>query len=159
MTKINKIVYFIISMLFFIVFDWYFSGLILEELRFRIPENRFLDLIFVQNTGAAFSLLENYGLFLILFSIFAIILILHYSIKHLEKFSTFAGFWTAMLVAGIACNTYERIVFGYVRDFFKLNFVSFPVFNISDIFINIGVVAIIIIIIKNKYLKNNETNS
>ena len=70
-----------------------------------------------------------------------------------------AGFWAAMLIAGISCNMYERIVFGYVRDFFKLNFIEFPVFNISDIFINISVLAIIIIIIKNKYLKNNETNN
>ena len=79
-----------------------------------------------------------------------------YSLKNAEKFSVFAGFWAAMLVAGIGCNLYERIAFGYVRDFFKLNFIDFPVFNISDIFINIGVFAIIVIIIKNKYLKNNE---
>ena len=58
-----------------------------------------------------------------------------------------------MLVAGISCNLFERISYGYVRDFIKLNFIDFPVFNISDIFINIGVLAIIIIIIKNKYIK------
>ena len=63
-----------------------------------------------------------------------------------------------MLVSGIFCNLYERICFGYVRDFFKFNFIEFPVFNISDIFINISVLAIIVIILKNKYLKNNETN-
>ena len=61
-----------------------------------------------------------------------------------------------MLIAGISCNLYERIEFGYVRDFFKLNFIDFPVFNISDIFINISVLALIIIIIKNKYLKNEN---
>ena len=48
---------------------------------------------------------------------------------------------------------YERISLGYVRDFFKLNFIDFPVFNISDMLINIGVLALIVIIIKNKYLK------
>ena len=58
-----------------------------------------------------------------------------------------------MLVAGIGCNLYERIAFGYVRDFFKLNFINFPVFNISDVFINISVIALIVIIIKSKYLK------
>ena len=159
MTKTNKVIYFIISTIFFIAFDWYFSELILNNLRHQFSGNGIIDLIFVQNTGAAFSLLENYNTFLIIFSICAIGTILFYSIRHLEKFSTFAGFWTAMLVAGISCNMYERIAFGYVRDFFKLNFIDFPVFNISDIFINIGVIAIIIIIIKNKYLKNNETNN
>jgi signal peptidase II len=58
-----------------------------------------------------------------------------------------------MLISGIGCNLYERLHFGYVRDFIKLNFIDFPVFNISDIFINIGVIALIFIIIKNKYLK------
>ena len=45
------------------------------------------------------------------------------------------------------------VVGGYVRDFFKLNFVDFPVFNISDIFITIGVLALIVLIVKNKYLR------
>ncbi len=153
MTKINKIAYFLISIIFFIVFDLYFSSLILDTLRYEIKENPVLDLIFVQNTGAAFSILENSGAFLIGFSVVAILLIISYAIRNAEKFSTFAGFWAAMLVAGISCNLYERIAFGYVRDFFKLNFIDFPVFNISDIFINISVLALIVIIIKNKYLK------
>ena len=139
--------------MFFIMFDLFFSELILENLRFNFRPNPVLDLIFVKNTGAAFSLLEDYKSFLIVFAIIAIFIILNYTARHVEKFSTITVFWAAMLVAGIGCNLYERITFGYVRDFFKLNFVDFPVFNISDIFINIGVLAIIVIIIKNKYLK------
>lgn len=153
MTKTNKIIYFFISIIFFIIFDLYFSEIILNSLRFKNLENPVFDLIFVKNTGAAFSILENYGAFLIIFSIIAIFTVMSYMIRNSEKFSAFANFWVAMLVAGIGCNLYERIVFGYVRDFFKLKFVDFPVFNISDIFINIGVLAIIFIIIKNKYLK------
>ncbi len=156
MSKISKIIYFFITIIFFSIFDLYFSELILSSLRFRVPENPFLDLIFIKNTGAAFSILEDSRLFLILFSVIAIILILVYSLRNMAKFSTIASFWSAMLITGIGCNLYERVAFGYVRDFFKLNFIDFPVFNISDIFINIGVFAIIIIIIKNKYLKNNE---
>ena len=153
MSKTNKIVYFVISVVFFIFFDLYFSNLILESLRFKHNENSLVDLIFVQNTGAAFSILENSGVFLISFAILAILIILIYSIRNAEKFSVFAGFWAAMLVAGIGCNLYERIAFGYVRDFFKLTFIDFPVFNISDMFINISVIALIVIIIKNKYIK------
>ena len=97
--------------------------------------------------------LENFSVFLIAFSIIAILLVIAFVIRNVEKFSTFAFFWTSILISGIFCNLYERIHFGYVRDFFKLNFIEFPIFNISDIFINIGVITIIIIIIKNKYLK------
>lgn len=153
MSKANKIAYLLISIIFFIVFDLYFSNLILTNLRFNFPQNPVLDLIFVQNTGAAFSILENSQMFLIIFSFFALGLILSYAIKNAEKFSAISAFWAAMLIAGITCNLYERIAFGFVRDFIKLNFIEFPVFNISDIFINISVLAIIIIIIKNKYIK------
>lgn len=153
MTKINKIIYFIFSVLFFIVSDLYLSNMILNKLRFDFESNAVFDLIFVKNTGAAFSILEDYMAFLIAFSVIAIFTILRYLFRYLDKFSTISVFWAAMLVAGISCNLYERIAFGYVRDFFKLNFIDFPVFNISDVFINIAVLAIIIIIIKNKYLK------
>ena len=122
-----------------------------------MPSNPVFDLIFIQNTGAAFSILENSKIFLISFSAFAILAMIIYLIKHIQKASTFAIFWTSLLIAGVFCNMYERIAYGYVRDFFKLNFIDFPVFNISDIFINISVVAIVIIIITNE-INNRRTN-
>ena len=153
MSKVNKILYFFISIVFFVLFDLYFSNLILNNLRFNTSVNSILELTFVKNTGAAFSILEDYSLFLIGFAIFAILLIIHYMVKHIDKFPLFASFWASMLVAGVGCNLYERIAFGYVRDFFNLKFIDFPVFNISDIFICVSVLALIFIIVKNKYLK------
>ena len=153
MQRIGKLIYLFLSLIFFTVFDLYFSELIIKSARFNMPENPILDLTYILNSGAAFSIFENSKIFLIMFALVAIILILFYAIKNIDKFSTFSGFWAAMLIAGIGCNLYERIAFGYVRDFFKLNFIDFPVFNISDVFINIGVLAIILIIVKNKYLK------
>ena len=153
MSKLSKIIYFFVSIVFFTIFDLYISERVLSEFRFKLPENNLFDLIFVQNTGAAFSIFENSKIFLIAFSIIAIILILIYVIKNITKYSAVASFWTAMLVAGISCNLYERIAFGYVRDFIKINFVEFPNFNISDIFINLSVIALVVIFIKNNYLR------
>ncbi len=152
MSKKGKLIYFIISIIFFILFDTYFSEIILKyAANFR--GNSVFDLVFVQNTGAAFSILQDSRTFLIVFSLAAILGITAYLIKHLSKTSVITLFWAALLIAGISCNLYERITLGYVRDFFKLNFVNFPVFNISDIFINISVFAIVVIIIKNSYSK------
>ena len=122
-----------------------------------MPSNPVFDLIFIQNTGAAFSILENSKIFLISFSALSILAMIIYLIKNIQKASTFAIFWASLLIAGVFCNMYERIAYGYVRDFFKLNFIDFPVFNISDIFINISVVAIVIIIITNE-INNRRTN-
>ena len=122
-----------------------------------MSSNPVFDLIFIQNTGAAFNILENSKIFLISFSAFAILAMIIYLIKNIQKASSFAIFWASLLIAGVFCNMYERIAYGYVRDFFKLNFIDFPVFNISDIFINISVVAIVIIIITNE-INNRRTN-
>lgn len=158
MSKAGKIIYFLISVVFFVVFDLILSNETLRSLA-DIPQNPILDLIYVKNTGAAFSILQDARVFLISFSVIAIILIIAYTIKHLERASTIALFWISMLISGIFCNMYERIVLGFVRDFFKLNFINFPVFNISDIFINVSVFAIVIIIIKHNFKKNNENNN
>ena len=156
MTKASKISYFLVSIIFFIAFDIYFSNIMMSFVE-TMPSNPVFDLIFIQNTGAAFSILENSKIFLISFSAFAILAMIIYLIKNIQKASTFAIFWASLLIAGVFCNMYERIVYGYVRDFFKLNFIDFPVFNISDIFINISVVAIVIIIITNE-INNRRTN-
>ena len=158
MSKTSKIIYFFVSIIFFILFDVFFSDVILNNLE-KFPENSVLDLISIQNTGAAFSILQNSKLFLIAFSALAVLGIIIYTIKNIKKASTMALFWVSLLVAGIFCNMGERIIFGFVRDFFKLNFVNFPVFNISDIFINVSVFAIVVIIIKNNYSKTNEANN
>ena len=156
MTKTSKISYFLVSIIFFIAFDIYFSNIMMSCVK-TMPSNPVFDLIFIQNTGAAFSILENSKIFLISFSALAILAMIFYLIKHIQKASTFAIFWASLLIAGVFCNMYERIAYGYVRDFFKLNFIDFPVFNISDIFINISVAAIVIIIITNE-INNRRTN-
>ena len=153
MTKTGKFIYFLISVIFFIFFDLILSNEILKSLAY-VPQNSIMDLVYVKNTGAAFSILQDAKIFLIIFSATAIIGILFYTFKHIKKVSGIALFWVSLLVSGIFCNMLERIILGYVRDFFKLNFVNFPVFNISDIFINISVFAIVIIIVKHNFKKN-----
>ncbi len=156
MSKTGKIIYFLLSVVFFTVFDLILSNETLKSLAF-VPDNPVVDLVYVKNTGAAFSILQDARLFLIIFSIAAILGILFYTFKHLKKASVMALFWVSLLISGIFCNMLERITLGYVRDFFKLNFINFPVFNISDIFINVSVFAIVVIIVKHNFKKNNET--
>ena len=139
--------------------DLYFSLQIINYYQYTQNINPVLNFVLVKNTGAAFSILENCKLFLISFAFISIALILFYIVKYIEKLSLFFIFWSSLIIAGIGCNLYERVYYGYVRDFFKLNFVNFPIFNISDIFINIGVCAILIIIISNRCtVKNHENN-
>lgn len=158
MSKTNKLVYFFLTTFFFVFFDTYFSSYIVNNYE-SLSGNFLLDFVFVQNYGAAFSILDNSKIFLISFSIIALVWILVNLIKNIQKINMLPIFWSSLLVAGIFCNTSERIIYGYVRDFFSLNFINFPVFNISDVFINVSVFAIVVIIIKYNYAKNNENNN
>ena len=152
MTKTSKIVYLFISVLFFIILNGYLTDMIIHN-GYKLAENPVFDITFIQNQGAAFNIFEGYRVFLITFSMLATIGIIFYTIKHIKAISTIGLFFVSLLISGIFNNMLERIMFGYVRDFIKLNFIDFPVFNLSDIFINISVIAIVVIILKNNYFK------
>ncbi len=151
MEKLGKYVYLTVCFVFFIFCNFYLSN----ELVFNLTNgfkysNEIITLNYIKNTGAAFSILKDSREILIILSVAALVLILLYVIKHIKSLSMKSIFFIALLSAGIAGNLHERIAFGYVRDFFQLNFVNFPVFNIADIFINIGVIALIIMILIKK---------
>ena len=93
---------------------------------------------------------------LIIISIIAILAITYELIRNYKKYSLLLFLFSSILIAGIFCNTLERITLGYVQDFISFKFITFPVFNISDILINFGVLAIMYLIITKKYLKNDE---
>ena len=63
-----------------------------------------------------------------------------------------------LVFGGLLGNLLDRIIYGYVRDFISLQFGSYqyPIFNIADIAIVIGIIFIIIAIIKKEdvYAKN-----
>lgn len=152
MSKKSKILYLVITTIFFIVLNFYLTDLTFIN-GYKLVENPVFDIIFIQNEGAAFNLFDGYKIFLIAFSVIALITLIYYVIKHIQKISVFGLFFSSLLLSGIFNNMFERITFGFVRDFIKLNFINFPVFNISDIFINIGVLGLIFIILKTNYFK------
>ncbi len=83
------------------------------------------------NTGAAFSLFQGQRYILIAISIIAIFFILKY--YHERKYQ----FPLTLILAGTIGNLIDRIFLGYVRDFIDLKF--WPIFNIADTIITIGV--------------------
>ena len=151
--KVNSIIYFLVCLLVIIVFDLKLTSHFLHNI-FLSSNFRFVDIVYVQNSGAAFSSFQHATGFLITISIIAIIGVIYELFRNKDKYSLTTCFCCAMLCAGIICNTYERLSLGYVRDFLSLKFIEFPVFNISDILINIGVFALIVLIITKKYKKN-----
>ena len=151
MNKASKFIYFTVCYVFFVFTNLYLSNVMVENLRngFHMS-NAVFSLNYIKNTGAAFSILQDSRELLIILSMIALVLLALHVINHLKSISLKTCFFISLLSAGIAGNLHERIAYGFVRDYFQLNFVNFPVFNISDIFINIGVIALIVIILIKK---------
>jgi len=148
MNKTSKIIYFIICYVFFVCSNLYLSSALVEKLCDGYTlNNPVFSLNYVKNTGAAFNILQNAREVLIILAVVALVLLIIYVINHLKTISLKTCFFISILSAGIAGNLHERIAYGFVRDYFQLNFVNFPIFNISDIFINVGVIALIILIL------------
>ena len=104
---------------------------------------------FVRNYGAAFNLFNGNRLFLSLISILSSIVLI-YIIFIRNQLSTLSLYGLSFILAGSIGNGIDRIIYGFVIDFINLNFISFPVFNIADISINLGFVILINNIISNK---------
>lgn len=97
-----------------------------------------LDLTYVQNTGAAFSILRTHTWLLTLTSAVVVLVICYLIVKGF--FKNALGRWAAMLVlAGGMGNLIDRAVFGCVTDMLKTTFIDFPVFNVADCCITVGV--------------------
>lgn len=139
-----------------IMFNLYTTNFILNNISIINDNFKLIDLVYIQNTGAAFSSFQHMTTLLIIISIIAILAITYELIRNYKKYSLLLFLFSSILIAGIFCNTLERITLGYVQDFISFKFITFPVFNISDILINFGVFAIMYLIITKKYLKNDE---
>lgn len=150
--KFSHLSYFIVCFIFFLICNFYLSNLIVNAINngMAVSSNRVFELNYVKNTGAAFSILQNSTELLIILSVVALVGIFIYIMRHLKSISMKGLFCLALLSAGIAGNMHERIAYGFVRDYFQLKFIDFPVFNIADIFINVGVILLIIIILMKK---------
>lgn len=111
----------------------------------------FFNIFYVRNTGAAFSILENNTLLIIVVSVIFII-ILDYYIKKEKQFTKLSVIALGMIMGGIFGNLMDRIIYHSVIDY--LSFFNFPIFNLADIGITVGVGLLIISEILN--MKNRK---
>ena len=151
--KISKLLYFTVCFSFFVFAVLFVSDILVENLLNGLSySNEIFSLNYVENTGAAFSILKDARELLIIVSVASICVIVGYVLKHIATISMKTLFILAMLGAGIGGNLHERIIYGYVRDYIQFNNIDFLVFIISDILINIVVIVLILLIIFKKKL-------
>ena len=102
--------------------------------------SRVLHLTYVQNTGAAFGLLKHQQTLFIGTSLLIIAWLIRESLARPPQ--SFLVMWSyALILGGAAGNLIDRLRFGHVVDF--LDFRIWPVFNVADSAITIGVTLLI----------------
>ncbi len=104
-----------------------------------------VHLTYVTNKGAAFSLFQENPIGLKWISLLVSLGLIGLGIwaKNLHRFEKL-GF--GLILAGALGNGIDRFIYGYVIDFIELKFIRFPVFNLADIAINVGLFFLFLMI-------------
>ena len=145
MLKKNLIIFAIIFFTFFLDLltkNYAVNNLLLNH---SVIINAFLNFTLAFNYGAAFSFLSDAGgwqrWFFVIFSIVVISFIAYILIK--DKDSEYIAY--SFIFGGALGNLYDRFLLGYVIDFIEFHYNNFywPIFNIADIAISIGIILLL----------------
>lgn len=158
--KFNYLIYlFIVVSL--VSLDQYTKSIILNY--FELYESKtiidgFFSLTYVQNFGAGFSIMQNARTTFLIITPICLVGFTYLFIKSSDKLSKTA---LLLMISGTIGNFIDRIVRVYVVDF--LDFIifgwDFPIFNVADIFLTIGVCLYIIALIKEEKDAKIKLNS
>lgn len=113
----------------------------------------FLNITYCENRGIAFGLASGYVQLFSIITLVIIVAILIFVCINFKKINTFLSIGIGLLISGGVGNLIDRLIRSYVVDFIDFgDFINFPVFNIADIFVVIGVIVIGISCLKNEKL-------
>ena len=160
----KRIVTYLMVILVLILLDQFSKYLVVTNIGLHlsieiIPD--FFELTYVRNTGMGFSLLEGALNLFYIVTPFAIILLAYllYKDRHTKWYNQLSFL---LMIGGAIGNYIDRLRLGYVIDFLSFDIFSyhFPIFNLADTFLTVGVALFLICYIfeiwhgKNSISKN-----
>ena len=107
----------------------------------------------VYNKGAAWSMFSNYTFILAVASLAFVCIAVIFDCKTKLNKTKLYNVAYVFILAGAFGNAIDRTFLGYVRDFIKLDFINFPVFNVADSLLVVGVILLAFYIIFHKESK------
>lgn len=102
----------------------------------------FLQFVYVENTGAAFGMFDDFTLILTIITAVCIVVVLAAMIFY-QKHTFFSRAASILIVSGGIGNLIDRFLLGYVVDYIQVSFFP-PIFNLADCFVVIGVIFFLI---------------
>ena len=114
-----------------------------------------LELAYLENRGAAFSLLQGQRtFFLILTTLVTVFLAWKYTQIPAEKKYFFMRVVFVLLISGAIGNMIDRVIHHYVIDFIYFSLIDFPLFNLADSYVTVSMVLMILLMLF--YYKEDE---
>lgn len=137
----KKFKYIIIIVILFVIDQ--ISKLVIMN-NFRLNESvtvikNFFRLTYSQNDGAAFGMFGGKTIFIVIVSVLVLGYLLFELFYH-KKRNLIVDASVSLIVGGLIGNLFDRLYFGYVRDFLDFNIFGydFAIFNLADTFIVVG---------------------
>jgi signal peptidase II len=114
-------------------------------------ENSLIYIQYSQNLGSAFSMFSNLNYYNYLIIILSF-MVLYFLFKNIDEFkdSNLTKISFYLLISGIFGNLFDRIFFGFVRDFIGLKYLF--IFNIADVYLTLAVMFFVYFEFKNSSL-------
>ena len=113
----------------------------------------FFQLTYVRNTGAAWSLFAGSGMTFFYVGTIVALIVLGLFYRACDAKDHYNRIALSLMMAGALGNLIDRLCFHYVRDFFAFDIFgyAFPVFNIADCALCIGVFMVILKIVAEEW--------
>lgn len=149
-TLVNLIiaVVFIVSAVFLDQFSKYISVLYLKDKDSIVLINGVFELRYLENRGAAFGMLQNKQIILIVGALLITAVVLYFYINMpLSKKYIPLRICSVLLCAGALGNMIDRIRTGYVIDFFYFSLIDFPIFNVADCYVVVSCILFALLIL------------
>lgn len=144
--RIKNLIFFLAIILMITAVDQLTKSLATDYLKsapsYKIVDGVF-ELSYLENDGAAWGMLDNAPWVFKTVSTVTIIAITLY-VALSREISQLTVTALAFIAGGGVGNMIDRIISGYVVDFFNFCLIDFPVFNVADIFVTIGAGLLII---------------
>ena len=153
----------VISLIVLILFDQWTKSLAVAKLMNQEPFviiPKVFQLRYLENRGAAFGMMQGQKTFFVCSALAAILIILYVYFK-LPWEKRFHPLRTVgvFIAAGAIGNLIDRVVLGYVVDFFYFELIDFPIFNVADIYVTCATIILALLILfyyTSLSLKNQE---
>ena len=98
-----------------------------------------MELRYIRNTGGGWSVLSDYTWLLSILTALIMLVLLYLLLRRIVR-HPLGRTACVLLLAGGCGNLIDRLRLGYVVDMFNFQFISYPVFNVADIAVVIGMI-------------------